>query len=262
MNRLWAVRRRAALLQCAPLSEKQQPDSSMRSAVARARRNRKTSGAFAIQEKFDRAVAERVSTISMPAEVTDLFANEKLIAPPHKRRWWLNLRNPVVLAIGLALLVILGIAVHTFMNRLEEFPGSVTARRLLTVASGSRLSEMEPVEMDAGALEDLFYMKYRLERFAVPTEFAKFPTTGYRVFDDEEGNRVAQITTAEKRIQLFLWGVEPTKDGMPPDFQDWRWIEQEAWIGAVRQQNGVLVMAAMRGKKKDMQPYLTKPGAE
>ena len=102
-------------------------------------------------------------------------------------------------------------------------------------------------------------MKHRLEHYDVPPEFADFRTLGTRVFEDEEVRRVAQIWLVEKRMQFFLFPAEQDpKDGSIKDFSDWRFVELEGWTGAVQQRNGVCFMAVIRGREKDLAPYLEK----
>ena len=54
--------------------------------------------------------------------------NEELIKGA-KRSWRKTARIPAVLAIALALLVMAGIIVFFFVERLQEFPGSSTAQK-------------------------------------------------------------------------------------------------------------------------------------
>jgi hypothetical protein len=103
-------------------------------------------------------------------------------------------------------------------------------------------------------------MKHRLAHYDVPSEFADFHTLGARVFDDEEGLRVAQVWLAEKRMQFFLFPAErDAKTGKVLDFSGWRYVDHEGWTGVVQQRNGVCFMAALRGREKDLAPYVSKP---
>ena len=93
----------------------------------------------------------------------------------------------------------------------------------------------------------------------MPREFSQQRTIGVRKFDDDEAGQVGQIGLAEKRMQLFLFpALRDSKTGKPEEFQGWRYIEQEGWTGAVQVHNGILFMAAVRGTKKDLAPYLAK----
>jgi hypothetical protein len=259
MNRILASRRQRALLHCAPFSETRAPDRAMRVAVHRARKAKATMESFSWQQNFDRAAADLVRAIPIPPEISEWFANEKLLTAAGKRSWKKTARNPVTMAIALALLVIAGVFAIKLHERMQDFPGSAAARKLLTIASSTRSIVLDPVKTDAGALGDLFFMKHRLEHYDVPAEFADFRTLGCRVFDDDEAHRVAQIWVIEKQMQFFLFPAEKNpSEGRAADFSGWRYVEQEGWTGVVQQRNGVCFMAALRGKKKDLAPYLPK----
>jgi hypothetical protein len=245
------------LARCAPITEKPGTDRAMRMAIQRARRGKKAA-AFAAQQAFDGALAKLVDAIPVDAQLADWFAQEKLL-PSAKQSWRKILLNPAVIAIVLAVLVIGGVFGYRVLEHLHDFPGAERARRLLAVAASTRSVLLDPLQTDAGALSDLFFMKHRLEHYDVPAEFADFRTLGARVFDDEEVRGVAQIWVVEKRMQFFLFPAEKDHKGRTPsDFADWRFVELEGWTGAVQQRNGVCFMAAIRGEQKDLTPYLDK----
>jgi len=126
MKLLSLMRRQRSLLNCAPISARQLADRPMRSAISRA----DGSAEFVDQQNFDRAVARVVRLISIPAESAEWFS-EKDLVPVSKRTWKNTLRNPAVLAISIAVVVIAGVFVFNFVSHLDDFPGSATARKLL-----------------------------------------------------------------------------------------------------------------------------------
>jgi hypothetical protein len=226
----------------------------MRTAVSRAKRT----DDFTAQQSFDRALAKLVQATPVSREIQEWFANEKM-AEGAKRSWKKTAFHPAILAIGIALGVIAVEAWIKFDEQMHAFPGTATAKKLLSVAAMTRPSDLEPVQAEAGTLNDLFFMKYRLEHYDVPREFFRQRTIGVRKFDDDEAGEVAQIGLAEKRMQLFLFPASrDSKTGKPEGFEGWRYIEQEGWTGAVQVHNGILFMAAVRGTKKDLAPYLGK----
>jgi hypothetical protein len=250
MKLLSSVRRQRSLLNCAPISASQLADRPMRSATSRA----DGSAEFVDQQNFDRAVARLVRRIPIPAESAEWFS-EKDLVPTSKRTWKNTLRNPAVLAISIAVVV-----VFNFVSHLNDFPGSATARKLLGVAASTRPVMLDPVNAEAGTLSDLFFMKHGLEHYDVPAEFADFGTIGCRVFEDDESRRIAQIWVSEKRMQFFLFPAErDSKSGAVLRFPGWRYVHQEGWTGAVTEHSGVCFMAAVRGGDKELEAYLTKP---
>jgi len=254
MSAIQLSRKEKMLVHCAPIREERVDDRALRMALHRARKT----DAFAVQQNFDAAAAALVRSIPIPEEITDWIPPDTFIAP--RRRWQKYAQNPAFLATGIAILVIAIVGIFQLVERLNRFPGEATARRLLTTASSTHSMMLDPVKTDAGALGDFLFMKHRLVRYDVPPEFAELKTIGCRVFDDEEGQRVAQVWVVEKKIQFFLFPAErDPKTGKAREFSGWRSIEQEHWAGVVNQDKGVCFMAALRGSPKDLAPYISKP---
>ena len=247
-------RRDKMLLHCAPLRDDHVDDRALRTAVHHGKKGE----AFAVQQNFDTAAAALVRAIPIPKEIIEWVPTEAFIAPT-RRPWKKYVQNPALLATAIAVLVIAIVGIFQLVERLNRFPGETSARRLLTTASSTHAMMLDPVKTDAGALGDFFFMKHRLAHYDVPPEFAELKTLGARVFDDEEGQRVAQVWVVEKRMQFFLFPAErDPKTGKAKDFSGWRSIEQERWAGVVKEQNGVCFMAALRGSAKDLAPYISK----
>jgi hypothetical protein len=247
-------RRQRMLVLCAPFNEKPITDRAMRAAVFRAQKT----DDFAHQQAFDRAIAELIEKAPLPPEVADWFTKEALVAQP-KRTWKTFATNPAIVAVAIALVVIATVFSFRVLERMNDFPGATTARKLLTTASSTRPVMLDPVKTEAGALSDLFFMKHRLNHYDVPPEFADLKALGCRVFDDEEGHQVAQIWVVEKRMQFFLFPAErDPKSGAVRGFSDWRYVEQEGWTGVVKEKNGVCFMAALRGRERELTPYISK----
>lgn len=247
-------RRDQLLMRCAPMQDKHIGDRRMRSVIHKVRKTDE----FAHQRAFDLAVAELVQAVPMPNEVTEWLSKGTFVAPP-RRTWKTTLQNPVVLAIAIAVGVIAGIFVYKLVEKLNEFPGETTARRLLIVASSNKPVVLDPVKVEAGTLGDFLFMKHRLPHYDVPAEFAQLKTLGCRVFDDEEAQQVAQVWVAEKKMQLFLFPAErDPKTGVIQHFTGWRYVDQDRWTGVVREENGVCFMAAVRGGERELAPYLAK----
>ena len=255
MSAIQLSRKEKMLVHCAPIREERVDDRALRTALHRARKTE----AFAIQQNFDTAAAALVQSIPIPEEITDWIPPDTFIAP-RRWRWQKYAQNPAFLATGIAVLVIAIVGIFQLVERMNRFPGETTARRLLTTASSTHSMMLDPVKTDAGALGDFLFMKHRLVRYDVPPEFAELKTLGCRVFDDEEGQRVAQIWVVEKKMQFFLFPAErDPKTGKAREFSGWRSIEQEHWAGVVKEDKGVCFMATLRGSPNDLAPYISKP---
>ncbi len=241
-------------MHCAPIREERGDDRALRTALHHARKN----PTFEVQQNFDKATAALVQAIPIPQEIVDWVPTETYIAPA-RRPWKRYAQNPALVATGIAVLVIAIVGIFQLVERLNRFPGEAAARHLLTTASSTHAMMLDPVKTDAGALGDFLFMKHRLVHYDVPPEFADLKTLGCRVFDDEEGQRVAQVWVVEKKMQFFMFPAErDPKTGKAKEFSGWRYVDQDRWTGVVKEQNGVCFMAAIRGSEKDLAPYISK----
>jgi len=253
----WLTRRKRDLLECAPINDEPPSDRAMRSALETARTIPEAAATLTAQHHFDVALANLAHQIVIPKEAEAWFVNAALIKGA-KRSWKQTARHPAILAIALAMLVLAGIGVFFFFERLNDFPGSETAKRMLATASGARHLEFEKINTGAINLADYFFMKFQLEHFEVPIQFSDLRARGVRVFEDEDGVRVAQVLLAESGMQFFLY---PARGGDPPKAASlakprWRFVEDDGWAGAVEQRDGVCFMIAMRGSEQELRAYL------
>jgi hypothetical protein len=254
MSSVQLSRRHRTLVHCAPITDERVDDRALRVALHRARKSEE----FGLQQNFDKAASALVQAITIPNEITEWVPTETFVAPS-RRGWKKYAQQPAFIATGIAVVVIAVVLILQLVDRMNRFPGETTARRLLTTASSTHAMMLDPVKTDAGTLGDFFFMKHRLAHYDVPPEFADLKTLGCRVFDDEDGQQVAQIWMVEKRMQFFLFPAErDPKTGKAKEFSGWRHIDQEHWAGVVKEQNGVCFMAALRGSEKDLAPYVSK----
>ena len=232
----------------------------MRSALESARTIPEAAASLTAQQQFDQALATLAQDIPIPQEAAEWFVNGTLVQSA-KRNWKRTARHPAILATVLAILVLAGIAIFYFVERLHEFPGSETAQKLLVYANTTRRYQFDPLNTDAINLGDYFFMKSQLEHYDVPMRFADFRARGARVFDDEDGHRVAQVVLAENGVQFFLYPAEKTTApaASNPGRPVWRYVEGDAWTGAVQERDGVCFMIAMHGSEEELRSYLSDP---
>ena len=259
--RRWLSRRKRALIEVAPISDAPPSDRAMRSALETARTIPAAAAALTAQHQFDVALADLVARVPIPKEAKEYFLNAALIKGV-PRSWKKTARHPAILASALAMLVLAGTGVFFFLERLHEFPGSETATKMLSVASASKLSQFDRLNTDAINLGDYFFMKFQLEHFDVPMQFADLRARGARVFEDEDGKRIAQVLLAERGVQFFIYAAEkpPRPATQPSGRSRWRYLAGEGWAGAVTERDGVCFMIAMRGTEEELRGYLADRG--
>src|SRR5947208_13610911 len=126
------------LADCGPIANTKARERRMRTAVSRAKRIE----GFAAQQSFDRAVAKLVQATPVTPEIQEWFANEKM-AEGAKRNWRKTAFHPAILAIGIALVVISVVGGLLKKKKINAFPGTETAKKMLKVDEIEEHSEFK-----------------------------------------------------------------------------------------------------------------------
>lgn len=228
----------------------------MRAALENARTIPEAAASLTAQQQFDHAMAGLVRKIAIPKAAEEWSLNVALLKGA-TRSWRKTAQHPAILSIALALLVLAGLGIFFFVERAQEFPGSNTARKLLAVANSTQRSDFEPLNTDAINLGDYFFMKFQLEHIDVPMPLADVRATGARVFEDDDGQRVAQVLLAESGMQFFFYPADKS-DAAAPSSEKLRWhfLENEGWSGAVEERSGTCLLVALHGDQKELRAYL------
>lgn len=156
-------------------------------------------------------------------------------------------------AVVCGILVIVGFAVWTVMEKMEKFPGRENVDRMLEATSRMSGVELEPMTATSGTLGDWFYMR-GFEGYTLPPEFGALPVLGSRVLRIDE-RPIAQLAVDRQNSILYVFrasdfGVEI------PETVTWRMLGHEDWSAGIRRNGGLCYMVAMRGSKQDLQELL------
>ena len=209
---------------------------------------------FAAQSALDSQCHEQIEQIAFPE---GLALPEMAI--PHPPGFRALVRQPAVLAIGLAMLVVLGVAVFAFMRKLDEFPGKDVVAELIDGTdemNGMELESITPAE--AGKLEDWFMLK-GFEGFSVPPELAHFKAIGCRVYKFD-GVPVAQVALDRHNALLMVFDASDMKVTLKTPA--WHVFQQENWAVAVRGDAENCYVVTFLGDSDEMPGFLKAGGIE
>lgn len=209
-------------------------------------------GELAAQVEFDRLCHTEIENVPMPGGLTLPEFGDAL--PPG---WRMALRQPAVLAIGIALLVMLGVGVYMMIRRLDDFPGKDSVSELVADANemnGSELEQVTPIEV--GKLGDWFMLK-GYEDYAVPAELARAKAVGCRVYK-HDGHSVAQVALDQQNAILFVFRASDMKVTL--NTLTWRIFQQDDWAVATRGDGQNCYIVAFLGDSDDMKGFLRSVG--
>ena len=164
------------------------------------------------------------------------------------------LRQPAVLAIGVALLVMFGVGIFATMQRMDGFPGKELIADLIEDGDGSAETKLEGIEeTEVGQLSDWFLLK-GFENFSVPSGFEKMKAVGCRVFKFE-GYTVAQIALEPRNALLFVF--RPNEADLRLEASsNWQVYQQDDWAVAIRKEGENCYVVSFMGDSQDMPEFL------
>ena len=209
---------------------------------------------LARQRAFDARVLTAVEQVMLPQALV-----ARLAAGPEPGVRALSgkaaLLQPVVLAILIGAVVLLGWGGVTLWNRAHSFSGKDSAIRMVEVNDEMTGMEMEPKKGLAGALDDWFFDKYGFEDYFVPAGFENYQTVGARLFK-QDGEPVAQVAIEENNMIFYSFKAEDFGVALPND--QWHIFDDGEWVAALQQRDDECFMVAFRGSSSDMEDFLNK----
>ena len=214
-------------------------------AVRNAGKKPETQASLASQEALDARCHEEIEKIATPPGV--LLPD---CAPPVSG-WWRLLKQPAVLSIAVAVLVVLGVAVYAAMRKLDDFPGKDVVSDLVQETdemNGTELERITPIE--AGKLGDWFMLK-GFEDFTVPAELARQIAVGCRVYQ-HEGSPVALVALDRQHMLLLVFRAVNLKVVL--NSATWRVFQQDEWAVAARGAAGNCFV--LMGEPAEMETFL------
>lgn len=202
------------------------------------------------QTAFERQWHREVEAIEFPSGLTlpDL-------AGPSSPRLRSLLRQPAVLAIGVALLVVLGVVFFAAVRKIDDFPGKELVAEMIEEPGAFDASKMEKIEAaEAGSLGDWFLLK-GFDNFSVPPELEHARTVACRVYK-YEGHPVAQLALSRQDALLLVFHCTEMK--VPLDSLQWYIYQQDDWAVATRGDGKNCYVVAFVGNSDDMGALLHK----
>lgn len=206
------------------------------------------------QGTFDGQIVRAIHSIRPPENLRKKLreVSAAAAAPARKRSPYLC---TATFAAVCGILVILGFAVWTVMERMEKFPGRESVERMLAATSKMSGVELEPMATTSGTLGDWFYMR-GFEGYTLPPEIGALPVVGSRVLRIDE-HPIAQLLVEHGDLPVGIYVFRAGDFGVQiPETGMWRILDKEEWTAGLRRDGGICYMVAMRASKENLQVFL------
>ena len=166
--------------------------------------------------------------------------------------------QPVVLAIVLAVLVVVGVAIYVAQTRMSDFPGRETIEKMVDGSAAAQEPEVEAVApTEAGKLDDWFVLK-GFAGYNVPPQLEKAIAIGGRVLRIE-GLLLAEVDLRDQSARLLVFHLADLKNG-GLERGGWRIFQQEDWAVAVLRDEENAYILVFPGDSDTMPAFLDTVG--
>lgn len=229
-------------------------DATVRKAVQYAGQHEELQEKLAQQRLFDAFQLKWMAEISVPPVLAERLRGRKAAGGSKPGLGGL-LRQPAVLAVAIALLVMAGWFVYSAWNWMGRFQGEDAVIDLLNSQAALALPGKADLKTtEAGMLGDWLFSKYGFENYYTPAELAHLKTVGCRVFK-LDGFSVAQVAVEEHQTLCYVFrsadfGVRIA----PPD--QWHVFESDDWAVAIQAHDDVCFVMTFQGRAGEMRKFL------
>ncbi|MDP9292476.1 MAG: hypothetical protein M3O82_08955 [Verrucomicrobiota bacterium] len=224
-------------------------ESRLRKAVRFAQKNAALKEPLRRQIAFDERVTAVLAGVKCPPSLRDRMR----LAKP-KRNLWLALRHPAFLSAFFGVIVVVALVVYTGMQRAKTFPGKDAVVRMIHTTDDMSGVELEPISIKGAKLEDWIFLKFALDHYSLPGEFAAVDVAGCRVFQ-QDGLSVAQAALKDHQAIAFIFRAADFRV-QPNRGERWAIFHDEEWAAGIRKDGQNCVVVAFRGTEEEMSDFL------
>ncbi len=194
-------------------------------------------------------IAAALVSIPVSGEMIKRFAVTVQQASPPFR-----LFSPLGISLLFAGLVLCAVAAwiwHDWQSKADE----VLAQKFIDVVKDLSPQEMQPVNEPVGELTDVLFLKYGLENYPLPADFAR-STASILGVNHVDGHPVVQIGLKDSHAVLMLFRAEDF--GLEPNEDDWQMASLDGWALAMRSKNQQGHVITLHGTPKELSALLPK----
>ncbi len=214
------------------------------------------------QVKFDRTASPAVE-IALPEDFAAVIAGygEKFSAKKSARRF--SLRDPAMIAVLAAFVVLLGLVAWIYLANEGGFAGMREVKNLVQVGNSATAMQYDPMEARAEVLGDWFVLE-GFDGFAVPDEFRDFAVVGVRLFQ-YEGTDVAAVAVPLDGRRAFFYSFDAHSLGVAIEPEgEWKLVmagANDELVIAAREIGSGCFVVTFRGTKEEMMSFLRDTGS-
>jgi len=207
----------------------------------------------ALRALVDPACFSAVQNLALKANEVEELETVVRKLEESRSRWVFSMRNPALLALGFAMVLITFLVVWSLLEGGKSFPGQERAIELLEAGTAADAEEYEPVSTELRNVGDWLAMN-GVDGFWAPAGFESVKTVAARVFP-HANIRVAAFALPDYQMMLYIFdGTALGIEVEPPE--TWQFLQVGQDVGAIAQRGRVCFLVAIRGSEEQLRELL------
>ncbi|MFV0416254.1 MAG: hypothetical protein ACK5NG_07790 [Chthoniobacterales bacterium] len=225
----------------------------VRKALASAGNDADWKAEFDLQTQTDTPVADACGEICLqPGEFESLVSTRELFTEKG-RKIHLSLRDPTVLGVVFAVLLLVGFFFWFLLGSLDRIHGEEKLLDLVKAGATEEIQQFDEVDSTLGELDDWFTMN-GVSRLWIPEKFLPEKVLAVRTFN-YRGNQVASALLPRQQMLVYIFQGKPL--GIEaPDENKWYYAKSPKESVALIERNGVCFVVVIRGKIPELKQAL------
>jgi len=204
---------------------------------------------------LDRALIQSALSIQPGPDHTASLQSWARQAEEASRHHGFSFRDPAVLAVTLAFLLMLAFLIWQFLGNLGKIEGEDELFALISEGASSAEQEFEPVVSPLAGLDDWFVMN-GVDRFWVPNSFQSLEAVAARVFRFN-GTYVGCAAIPNQQMLVYSFAPMALGINLPQDNQ-WHFAARGQEAAALIEKDGMIFVAVIRGELSELKSRLEK----
>lgn len=166
----------------------------------------------------------------------------------------LSAKNPAMLAVGTAFLLLIAIVVWQFTGRVGSFPEE--AAKIVEVARKAKQEQFAPVDVKLETLPDWFALQ-GFDGLNIPTGMGSLNAVGVRTFQ-HEGETIAQMAVLDGETNIYMLSFPSGPFGIGGLRENaWQLGSSGRYVSAITERAGYCFLVTFAGTEEKMKKFLS-----
>ncbi|MFV0338119.1 MAG: hypothetical protein ACK5LK_07755 [Chthoniobacterales bacterium] len=208
---------------------------------------------FTTQTQTDKCISAALDELSLQADDLKSLASTRALFSGKANKIHLSLRDPTVLGVLFAILLLTGFFIWFFLTSIDRIQGEERLLDLVKAGATEDVQQFDEVDTTLGTLDDWFTLN-GVSDIWIPEKFLSKKVLAARTFT-HRGNNIACALLPENQILVYIFRGAP-QGIKAPDEDKWYYANNSKESIGLIEHDGVCFVVVIRGKLQELKNAL------